>query len=70
MQKNEDCILVVHGILLLNYLSEISNFTFDGQVAKVVFNNKIVIDRKLNNPDIFKLTFENGTLKKLENIPF
>ena len=28
IKKDKDCILILHGILLLNYLSEISNFTF------------------------------------------
>ena len=70
IKKNENCILFVHGILLLNYLNEISNFSFDGRKVKVVFNNKLVVDRKLNNPDVFKLTFENEKLTNLENISF
>ena len=70
IKKGEDCILVVHGILLLNFLSEISQFNFDGNVAKVIFNNKIVINRKLTNPDVFKLTYDNKKIINLENIAF
>ena len=69
INKNEDCIIFVHGILLLNYLSEITNFYFDGQVVNCSFNNKSVINRKLTNPDIFKITFQNKKIINVENIP-
>ena len=69
LKQDEDCILFVHGILLLNYLSEITNFSFDGQIANCSFNNKSVINRKLTNPDVFKITFQNKKIINVENIP-
>ena len=68
VEKNEDCILFVHGVLLLNYLSEITIFSFDGKVVNASFNNKVVVDRKLNNPDVFKIIFENEKIVDVQNI--
>lgn len=59
MSDNEKAILFIHGIVLMNYLSEFCNFSFDGNSFNLSYNNKNIINEKMNNPDIFKIVYDN-----------
>ena len=66
---NDELIIVLHGIILMSYLQNICDFEFNEDRLKIVFNSKIVIDRKLRNPDVFKIVFDNRkTIVSIENI--
>lgn len=66
--KEEKIVLVIHGMILMSYLQTICNFEFDGNIFKLNFRGKEIINRKLNNPDIFKLEFDNNNLVNIVNI--
>ena len=58
----ENIALFIHGIVLMAYLSSISEVDFNNDKFKVIFNNNIVMDRKLKNPDIFKISYDNNNI--------
>ena len=58
----ENIALFIHGIVLMAYLSSISEVDFNYDKFKVIFNNNIVMDRKLKNPDIFKISYDNNNI--------
>lgn len=39
-------------------------------ILKYNFNNKIIFDKKINSPEVFKLTFDEEKLINIENIVF
>ncbi|GEM_PF-5085185 len=61
-------VLVIHGIILTSYLQTICNFNFDGNTFKISFNNKEVINRRLTNPDVFKLEVNAGKIINIKNL--
>lgn len=68
-KNNNKTVIVIHGMILMSYLQTLCNFEFDGEKFKISYNNKIVINRKFKNPDVFKLEFDNeNNLNNIENI--
>ncbi|MGM9877626.1 MAG: histidine phosphatase family protein [Bacilli bacterium] len=61
-------VLVIHGMILMSYLKTICKVEYKDNIFNVSFKNKEVINRKLNNPDIFKLEFENNKVINVSNI--
>lgn len=57
--------------LLLNWckLEEIRKDN-GSHILKYSFNNKIIFDKKINSPEVFKLTFDEEKLINIENIVF
>ena len=57
--------------LLLNWckLEEIREDN-GSHILKYSFNNKIIFDKKINSPEVFKLTFDEEKLINIENIVF
>lgn len=57
--------------LLLNWckLDEIREDN-GSHILKYSFNNKIIFDKKINSPEVFKLTFDEEKLINIENIVF
>ena len=57
--------------LLLNWckLEEIREDN-GSHILKYSFNNKIIFDKKINLPEVFKLTFDEEKLINIENIVF
>ena len=67
--KSERIALFIHGILLMSYLQENTNFSFDGKNMKIVFNNKTIYDDKMKNPLIFKIEFnDEKQIINIENV--
>lgn len=63
--------LFIHGIILMSYLQNNSNFNFDGRILKIEFNNNVVYNDKMQNPSIFKLEFDDdNNLINIENIKY
>jgi len=69
INESDKSIVVLHGIILMSYLQNISDFEFYEDRLKIVFNTRIVVDRKLRNPDVFKIVFDNkNSILSIENI--
>ena len=65
--KSKKIVLSLHGIAIMAYLKKFCNVEFYDRKFKLTFNNKIVCDRKLNNPDVFELEFDlSGNLLKIK----
>ena len=66
---NKNIALFIHGIILMSYLQEHTNFEFDGKKMKLLFNDKLVFNDKMKNPLVFKLVFDdNKQLIDIEHI--
>lgn len=60
--------LFIHGILMLSFLQNNSNFEFSNTKVKIELNDKIIYNDKMVNPMIFKLTYDGHVLKNIEYI--
>lgn len=60
--NNKKVVLSIHGIILMSFLQTICDFEFDGQKFIINFNGKEVMNRKLKNPDVFKLIYEGNDI--------
>lgn len=70
-KDSKNIALFIHGIILMSYLQEQSEFEFDGQIMKISYNNKIVFNDKMQNPLVFKIVFDtDGKLIDIEHIKF
>lgn len=69
--KDKRIAIFSHGYAITFYLLKYcklvniqeNKFTFE-------FNNKIIFDKKINAPEVFKLTFDNEELMNIESIEF
>ena len=64
----DKCILCVHGIVLMNYLSEFCDFEFDGNNFNLSFNNNSIINGKMSNPDIYKVIYDKNKVVNIRRI--
>lgn len=60
--------LFIHGIILMSFLQNNTDFSFDNGVMKIVFNNKIVYNDKMKNPLVFKIVYDNDEITNIEHI--
>lgn len=58
--KAHKIVLVIHGMILMSYLQTMCNFEFNGNTFNITFNNKEVINRRFNNPDVFKIDYDDS----------
>ena len=69
--KDKRIAIFSHGYAITFYLLKYcklvniqeNKFTFE-------FNNKVIFDKKINAPEVFKLTFDNEELMNIESIEF
>ena len=66
--KYEKVAIVIHGIALMNYLSEISEVKFDGNSFIGAFNGKKYLNGALKNPDIYEVKYENEKVVSIKRI--
>lgn len=67
--KSNKIALFIHGIILMSYLQEHTEFKFDGKNMEISFNNQTVFNSQMKNPLIFKIVFDdNGTITDIESI--
>ena len=53
-------VIVFHGIILLSYLQKICDyFSFDENLFFIKYKDNMVLNGKLKNLDVFKLTFDD-----------
>lgn len=58
--KDHKIVLVIHGMILMYYLQTMCNFNFNGNTFNITFNNKEVINRRFNIPDVFKIDYDDN----------
>ena len=60
--------LFIHGIIMMSFLQNNTNFSFDGKNMKLIFKDKVIFDGRMKNPMIFKIDYENNTIVNIEEI--
>ena len=69
LQSNyEKIALFIHGIIMMSFLQNNTEFSFDGQTMRLIFNNQEIYNGKIKNPMVFKITYNNDN--KLSNIEY
>ena len=66
--NNKKTALVIHGIIMMSYLQNNTDFSYDGKNIKLIFNNKEIYNDKMKNPMIFKIDFESNKIINIEYI--
>lgn len=62
-------VLSIHGMILLSFLQNNCDFHFDGNIFNIKYNDKEILNGKITNPDIYKLTYdESNTLIDISRI--
>lgn len=60
--------LFIHGIIMMSFLQNNTDFSFDGKNMKLLFNNKEIYKDRMKNPMIFKIEYENDLIVDIEEI--
>lgn len=61
--------IVMHGIAIMTYLKNFCNVTFNNDVFKVLYSNKVIYNSVLKAPEVFKLEFnEEKNIVNIENV--
>ena len=69
LQKNiNKSIITIHGIMLLSFLQNNCDFSFDGKTTIVKFNGKTIVDGKPKSPGVYKITYEDKKIADIDII--
>jgi len=69
--ENKRIAIFTHGYAITFYLLKYCKLIdITDEKLKYEFNNKILFDKKINAPEVFKLTFDKEKLKSIELIEF
>lgn len=69
--ENKRIAIFTHGYAITFYLLKYCKLLdVTDEKLKYEFNNKILFDKKINAPEVFKLTFDKEKLKSIELIEF
>ena len=69
--KDKRIAIFSHGYAITFYLLKYCKLTnLTDKKFTFEFNNKIIFDKKINAPEVFKLTFDNEELMSIESIEF
>ena len=60
--------LFIHGIIMMSFLQNNTEFSYNGKNMRLVYNNKEIYNGKMINPMIFKITYNNNKLSNIEYI--
>ena len=60
--------LFIHGIIMMSFLQNNTDFSFNGKNMKLLFNNKVIYNDKTKNPMIFKIEYDKETIVSIEEI--
>ena len=61
-------VLFIHGIIMMSFLQNNTNFSFDGKNMRLLFNNNEIYNDKMKNPMVFKIEYENNTIVDIKEI--
>ena len=60
--------LFIHAIIMMSFLQNNTNFSFDGKNMRLLFNNKEIYNDKMKNPMGFKIEYENNIIVDIKEI--
>jgi hypothetical protein len=52
----------------MSFLQNNTDFNYDNNKLKLIFNNRIIYDDKMKNPMIFKVEYSNDEITNIEEI--
>ncbi|MDO4962491.1 MAG: histidine phosphatase family protein [bacterium] len=61
-------IIVIHGIMLLSFLQNNCDFSFDGRITTVKYNNKLIVENKPKSPGVYRIRYENNKIIDIDII--
>lgn len=61
-------VLSIHGIIMLSFLQNNCDFHFDGNAFNIKYNNKEILNGKITNPDIYKITYDDNKIVDITRI--
>ena len=65
---NKKTALFIHGIIMMSFLQNNTDFSYDGKNMRLIFNDKEIYNDKMKNPMIFKIDFESEKIINIEYI--
>ena len=60
--------LFIHGIIMMSFLQNNTDFSFDGKNMRLLFNNKEIYNDKMKNPMVFKIEYEYDVIVDIKEI--
>ena len=64
--NNNRIALFIHGIIMMSFLQNNTDFSFDGKAMKLLFNGKQIYKDKKKNPMVFRISYDNNKLLNIE----
>lgn len=64
--NNNRIALFIHGIIMMSFLQNNTDFSFDGKAMKLLFNGKQIYNDKMKNPMVFRISYDNNKLLNIE----
>lgn len=68
--ENNRVALFIHGIIMMSFLQNSTDFSFDGRIMRLVFHDKEVYNDNMKNPMVFRVDFEDNKIVNIEYIDF
>ena len=68
--ENNRVALFIHGIIMMSFLQNNTDFSFDGRIMRLVFHDKEVYNDNMKNPMVFRVDFEDNKIVNIEYIDF
>ncbi len=70
--NNKNIAIFSHGYAIIFYLLQFVNLDYidEDRIIKISYNNKILLDGKINAPEVFKLVFDGKKLVDIDHIIF
>lgn len=66
--NNHKTALFIHGIIMISFLQNNTEFSFDGKTMKLLFNDKEIYNDKMKSPMVFKIEYQNNKIINIEFI--
>ncbi|MBQ1496146.1 MAG: histidine phosphatase family protein [Bacilli bacterium] len=67
---NSRVALFIHGIIMMSFLQNNTEFFFDGRNMKLIFNDKEIFNDKMKNPMVFKIDYDANEIINIEFIDY
>ena len=67
---NSRVALFIHGIIMMSFLQNNTEFSFDGRNMKLIFNDKEIYNDKMKNPMVFKIDYDANEIINIEFIDY
>ena len=68
--ENNRVALFIHGIIMMSFLQNNTDFSFDGRIMRLVFHDKEVYNDNMKNPMVFRVDFEDNKILNIKYIDF